>query len=187
MDDRSVYLVPGRNDALGAFLGDCISRQGFDVYGREILPPFSQLPFAEQAAKIERDIRSFLLCTAGTLIGESYGAYLLLHALADMDPFPGKILLFSPVLGPAVSPNGRYSSRPPRAERLLRLAAEGRFPPPRRIEIHTGAADRGCDPDLAARIGASIPAAIVHILPGQGHPLDDAYRTTVITAFLATS
>ena len=72
----------------------------------------------------------------------------LLHVLADLEPFPRKILLCSPVLGAAVAKNGFYGSLPPRAEKLVKLAESNAFSAPRYMEIHTGAEDNGCDPLL---------------------------------------
>ncbi len=184
MMEHTVYLRPGRGNRLQD-LGETIASLGFDVWGREIFPPFSTLNFAEQIQIIQNDLRSWFWHEEAKLVGHSYGGYLLLQALADLEAFPGSILLISPVLGAA---RGKlYLSRPPRADRLLKLAEEHPFPVPQGLEIHTGEADDGCDPDLARRIGASIPGAQVHVVPHTGHALPIDYLNKVIHRFLVRS
>lgn len=181
--NNAVYIVPGRGNKLSD-IGDKISRLGFDVYGREVLPPFSNRCFADQLRIIQKDLVSSFWDTGTNLVGHSYGGYLLLHSLSEIEPFPGKILLFSPVLGAAVDRKKLYVSRPPRADRLLQLAENNKFPIPRYLEIHTGENDDGCDPDLARRIGSSIPGSKISIVRNQGHTLASEYMDKVLSRFL---
>lgn len=183
MNDK-VYLIPGRNEKLSGFFGDTVSHMGFDVYGREILPPFSQLQFGEQLAIIKNDLKSLFWYAGAKLIGYSYGGYLLLHSLAELEPFPGKILLLSPVLGAAMSKDKKYSSFPPRFKKLSQLAENGGFPPPCYLELHTGAEDDGCDPDLANRICSKIENSNIKIVMNQAHRLDPAYVADVLSRYL---
>jgi pimeloyl-ACP methyl ester carboxylesterase len=129
---------------------------GFTIHGREIISDFARLRFSEQLALIRSDLQPAFWHPEALLVGRSYGAYLLLHTLADTDPFLGKILLCSAVLGVAVARDGFYVSRPPRAEKLLKLAESNRFPAPQYMEIHTGAEDNGCDPLLAACLASLV-------------------------------
>lgn len=96
--ENSVYLVPGNENRLTE-IGDKVHCLGFDVYGRELIPPFFSLYFREQLKVIQRDLTRMFWHRKARLIGHSYGGYLLLHALSVLEPFPGEILLFSPVLG----------------------------------------------------------------------------------------
>jgi len=184
--DNKIYLIPGRNGRLGGFVGFTISRIGFDVYGRELLPPFFNLRFSDQIETIKKDLVSMFWDTEALLFGCSYGGYLLLHALAELGPFPGKVLLFSPVLGSAKVKN-QYGVIPPRAKKLLQLARERKFPAPGYLEIHTGAEDQGCDPHLAKQFGSFIPESKVHVVIDQGHQLKDIYRANIISKFLGIS
>ena len=59
MMEHTVYLRPGRGNRLQD-LGETIASLGFDVWGREIFPPFSTLNFAEQIQIIQNDLRSWL-------------------------------------------------------------------------------------------------------------------------------
>ncbi len=180
---NAVYLLPGRGNRLRD-LGDPITRLGFDVYGRELAPPFAKLGFAEQVSLIQRDLAAAFWHPGARLIGHSYGAYLLLHALADREPFPGRILLFAPVLGAALDSQHLYRSRPPRADQLLQLAANHAFPMPHSLELHTGARDPGCDPALATQWSSLIPGTRLVLVPDQGHQLAADYVQRVLAQFL---
>lgn len=58
--EHTVYLMPGRGNRLKD-MGEFITSLGFDVCGREVLPPFSTLPFADQIQVIQRDLSLFLV------------------------------------------------------------------------------------------------------------------------------
>jgi hypothetical protein len=104
-----------------------------------------------------------------------------------MHPFPGKVLLFSPVLGAATAKTYPfYISRPPRAERLVRLAQSNKFPAPGYMEIHTGAEDNGCDPALAERFASKVSNTELYIVAGAGHSLAEEYLQGVLCRFLRT-
>ena len=182
----SVYLLPGRGDGLNCTLGRIINSNGFMVQGRAITPEYQALGFSEQLGLVKADFQAGFWGKDKMLIGHSYGAYLLLHTLAEMPPFPGSILLISPVLGPGVAANRHYGSLPPRAGRLMELARHGRFPGPAYMEIHIGANDNGCDPKLAQEFASHIAAALVHVVPGVSHSLPESYLTAVMRNFLKT-
>ena len=92
-----------------------------------------------------------------------------------------------PVLGAAVAKDGFYVSRPPRAEKLLKLAESIGFPAPHYMEIHTGAEDNGCDPSLAARFTSLVGNTKLHIVPGEGHQLSEDYLQAVLCKFLGAT
>jgi pimeloyl-ACP methyl ester carboxylesterase len=180
----AVYLLPGRGDPLDGTLGRIIAGLGFSVQGRAITSDFLALWFGEQLALVETDLRPAFDSGETALVGQSYGAYVLLHTLAALPRFPGRVLLISPVLGAGTSADGRRGSLPPRAGRLLNLARQGRFPCPGRLDIHAGARDRGCDPSLAQEFASRIPPARLHIVPGEGHTLPHEYLEHALRAFL---
>lgn len=181
-----VYLVPGRGNKISE-IGGIITELGFNVYGREVLPPFSGYRFPHQLAIIEKDLMSPYWNAEAKLIGHSYGGYLLLHSLSELPPFPGSVLLFSPVLGPASSKDGLFIARPPRADVLLQLATTGQFPMPRHLEIYTGQDDDGCDPVLAETLGSLLPGTRVNIIKGQGHQLSAEIIRKALVQFLTAS
>lgn len=185
MQDTQIYIIPGRLESLGNGLGRIIESMGFSVRGREIISGFARLGFSEQLALIRADLESGFWPPECVLIGRSYGAYLLLHSLAELQPFPGKVLLFAPILGPAIVEDRRSGVLPPRSKLLLKLAESGAFPAPRYLEIHTGAKDNGCDPGLATRFTSQVRNAELHIVPGSGHAFDDAYYREALRKFLS--
>lgn len=181
----TAYLIPGRDERLGGQIGSLLRQEGREVHGRALRGDFARRRFPEQLAEIRKDLAEGFWTAEAVLVGRSYGGYLLLHALAEEEaPFPGRVLLFSPVLGPARRPDGRFGSRPPRADRLRKMAEEGTFPPPADLEIHTGAEDDGCDPDLAREIFAEMAGARLVVVPEMGHELDPEYVWRVVRRFL---
>ena len=181
--NKSLYLVPGKGNSLND-IGAFVLSLGYDVCGRELLPPFSNLHFPKQLELIQKDLESMFWHSDAKLIGHSFGGYLLLQALSDLEPFPGKILLFSPVLGASFDNQRLFMSCPPRAHKLFALAKKNQFPIPQSLELHTGEDDNGCDSDLAKEIGKMISTATVYVLPNQGHQLADSYVKKVISKFM---
>jgi hypothetical protein len=181
------YLIPGRGERMCGALGSVLQQEGREVRGRALRGDFLRLRFPDQLAAIGADLEEAFWHPDGLLVGRSYGAYLLLHALAERPPFPGRALLFSPVLGVGVRPDGRFGSRPPRATRLRQMAREGTLPLPRCLEVHAGAEDEGCDPALAEEIFSDAPGVTLAIVPQMGHELDPAYVWRVARRFLAES
>ena len=169
-----VYVVTGRGEALDGRLGAAVNSVGARVEGRES-SALATLRFSEQLATIRTDLRAAYWHTGALLVGHSYGAYLLLHTLADLTAFPGGVLLLAPVLGMGRSADGLYASRPPRARRLLELAESSGFASPARLDIHVGSNDRTCDDGQVQRFVAGIPGAVSHSVEGAGHSLDDWY------------
>jgi len=170
-----IYLIPGRGEDLNKGLGRLLTSFGCNIKGRGLVGEFVRIRFAEQLDRIAEDLNSGFRTPESILVGSSYGGYLLLHALADLPPFPGRVLLFSPVLGEAVTPNRRYGSRPPRPRKLLQIAESGTFPSCGCLEVHTGEEDSACDPDLARKIIPRLPNASLRVVPGAGHELDLEY------------
>jgi pimeloyl-ACP methyl ester carboxylesterase len=185
MEEKRLYFMPGRGERLTEGLGRIIRSSGYAVSGREILSDFASLRFAEQLALIRSDLQPAFWHQDGVLVGHSYGAYLLLHTLADMDAYPGKVLLFSPVLGAAVAKGGFFGSRPPRAERLIKLAESCEFPAPRYLEIHTGAEDNGCDAAIALHFASLVRHTKLNVVAGARHQLGDQYLQCVLRKFLS--
>lgn len=179
-----IYLLPGRRESLSEKLGLILDRLGLSWEGRPMTGDFDAMRFSDKLSVIETDLKTGFWTQNSVLVGRSYGGYLMLHVLADLPPFPGCVLLLSPVLGPALAAGGRRGSMPPRSKKLLALAEAGAFPRPRKMAIHTGAADDGCDPELANRFGAAISGAVVEVLPGKGHWLGDELTERIVIHFL---
>jgi len=178
---HNIVIFPGRNKSWREGIGNFLSSKGYSPTGINLTHDFMKLHVSDQVQNIS-DLLSNSWQSDTILIGKSYGAYLLLHSLLDFPPFPGKIVLFSPVLGKAfIESQGQFfCSIPPRSKQLLRTINEKDFPTPAHIEIHTGAQDNGCDPNLAQEFTESIPGASLYIVQNKGHRLDHSYENKIL-------
>lgn len=175
-----IYLIPGRNKTLQeSKLAQAILHH--DIMGREIVDDFARYPISKQVELIATDIKNHFWTKDAKLIGHSYGAYLLMHALLELLDFPGKVLLISPVLGAAVSNNG--GSRPPRAKKIAQYAEAGKLQD-LNIEAHTGELDNGCDPKLAQAIFSHMPKSSLTIVQQATHTLPAEYINRVLSSSL---
>ncbi len=180
------YFVTGRGESLDGPIGRALRDAGVTVQGREA-STLASLRFHEQLAAIRSDLRDAWWYESALLVGHSYGAYLLLHTLADLTAFPGCVVLFSPVLGTGTSREGWNASRPPYAERLLTLAQDGGFAAAAQMEIHTGADDIGCPPARATLFAQSVTGARCHVIERAGHMLPEPVLQHAVEAALAWS
>jgi hypothetical protein len=180
----ALYYLPGRGGRLNAGLGLELQTRGYPVAGRERTGQFQRLRFSEQVEVIADDLRTQFWHAEAQVVAHSFGAYLFLHAQASMPPFPGKVLLLSPVIGGSVAPGNGPRFYPPFAERLLDLARAGQLRVPARCEIHVGAVDWQCSPEGLRSFGElmGIPVSVV---PEAGHRLDETYVRGVLDGWLA--
>ncbi len=167
-----VYYLPGRYEPLSSGPGGIVLEAGMRLSGRTLPGDLGGLAFDEQTAVVRSDLTAFFLRPEALAIGRSYGAYLLLHALAGLAAFPGHVLLFSPVLGAAVARRdmGLYGVIPPRAGELEQLAGRGAFPAPASLDIYLGDADPGCSVEFADELATMIGGRL-HVVSGVGHDL----------------
>jgi hypothetical protein len=98
---KQIYLIPGRGEKLDDTLGAILKMLGYNYEGMALTPNVEHLRLSEQLELVMTDLKIRFWNADSMLIGRSYGAYLLLQTLADMPPFPGRVLLFSPMLGAA--------------------------------------------------------------------------------------
>jgi hypothetical protein len=178
----SILYITGRNGHLQRGLGEYLNRLTGSFSGISLDPVFLRQPFNEQVARIQSAIES---PTDYKLVANSYGGYLLLHALIDRTKIEHDVLLLSPVLGKAISLESMSFSRPPGANRLLEALEQGRIAKPRYIEIHTGEVDHSCCPLLAAKFAEGIPADRLELIPGQGHRIDRPIVQGIIDDFIS--
>jgi alpha-beta hydrolase superfamily lysophospholipase len=179
-----IYLLPGRKSKLNCPLGNNIVKLGYDVCGREIRNEFELYRISKQIDIICQDIKNNFWGEEFKLIGRSYGGYLMMHALIEFlpDPYPGKVLLLSPVLGASTIANG-HCSRPPRSKKILEFSKAGKLNE-LNIEIHTGNKDIGCEYKLAKDIFSNIENGKLFIVENAPHHLNDEYTNKVLKKFL---
>jgi hypothetical protein len=135
----SIYYLPGRNGTISEGLGRFLRDQCELLAGREVSGDLKGLVFEDQLETIRKDLLDSHWHEDGQIVANSYGAYLLLHTLIDMESYPGNIFLLSPILG-AVQTKEFYF-RPPQAKRLLQSFKEKTFPKPQTLNCIVGKYD----------------------------------------------
>ena len=180
---RTVYYLPGHGGQLHTGLGEGLLSRGWQVTGRATVGDFRLLPFAEQVAAVAEDLQAHFWHPQAHVVANSFGAYLFLHAQAQMAPFPGKVLLLSPIVGGFSSETTAQHFMPPRSDRLLELVEAGQFPVPLQCQIHVGADDWQSVPLHVQALGekTGIPVTVV---PGRGHMLGRDYVGGVLEGWL---
>ena len=96
---NSIYYLPGHGGRLTTGLGEALSQRGLAIIGRETVGEFLGLPFLEQVALVVADLRANFWSPNARVVANSFGAYLFLHAQASISPYPGRVLILSPIIG----------------------------------------------------------------------------------------
>ena len=171
---RTVYYLPGYGGQLATGLGAGLLQRGFHVTGRETLGEFRDLGFQVQVDTVAQDLQAQFWREDALVICNSFGAYLFLHAQAQMKPFIGNVLLLSPIVGDFTDETSQTTFSPPRPTRLKELVVAGRFPTPPRCEIHVGELDWQSLPAQVVAFGAAAGISTT-VVPGAGHRLGSDY------------
>ncbi len=180
-----VYYLPGAGGLLHTGLGVALRSRGFHVRGRSTTGEFRQYGFDDQTALIGSDLRQPEIWNESSrIVANSYGAYLLLNAQIHLPPYPGKVLMLSPILGAFEDLMGGRHFIPPYADRLMRMVRGGSFPCPQNLLIHTGSQDWQSPASSAAEF-ASITGATLVIADGRGHSLGEDYVGPVLDSWLS--
>jgi len=174
-----IYYLPGMGGRLNTGLGLALLSRSFTVQGRELTGEFRRLDFGQQIDCVVADLQSIDLEAGGRVIANSFGAYILLHALAQMPPFMGKLLLLSPIVGQFSNAAMQMGFVPPRADRLGEIARARAFPVPKQCEIHVGADDWQSIPANVTEFG-SLVDVVVNVVPNAGHSLPKRYVSGVL-------
>ena len=180
---QTIYYLPGYGGQLATGLGRGLMDRGFDVTGRETRGDFRSLSFDEQIQTVMLDLQDHFWREKAQVVCNSFGAYLFLHAQAQMASFPGSVLLLSPIVGEFTNEQARTSFSPPRPTKLKELAVAGQFNAPFRSEIHVGENDWQSIPANVLAFGrlTGIPATVV---PGGGHDLGKDYVSPLLDRWL---
>lgn len=89
----AIYYLPGHGGRLETGLGQELMRRGFDLTGRATVEEFKDLSFSEQVDTVSNDLMEHFWYPEARVVANSFGAYLFLHAQAQMESFIGKVLL----------------------------------------------------------------------------------------------
>ncbi len=180
---NSIYYLPGHGGRLATGLGEALAQRGLTIFGRETVGEFLDLPFLEQVALVAADLQVKFWSTKPLVIANSFGGYLFLHAQASLPPYPGRVLILSPIIGDFQNEaiGGFFS--PPYPNRLGELAEAKVFPSPLNAQIHVGSEDWQSNPEQVQRFGelTKIPVTVVS---GSGHMLPKSYVANLLDNWL---
>jgi hypothetical protein len=180
---NTLYYLPGYGGQLATGLGRALMDRGFDVTGRETRGDFRRLPFDEQIASVGQDLKDHFWYEEARVICNSFGAYIFLHAQTQLPPFPGRVLLLSPIVGEFTNAQARTSFSPPRPTRLKDLAEAGDLTVPRVCEMHVGEEDWQSIPANVLALG-QLTGIAVTVVPAGGHDLGKEYVGPLLDKWL---
>lgn len=180
---KPVYYLTGMNGHLRTGLGEGLLNRGVDVTGRELVGDFRKLDFQQQVILIANDLRENFWYAEAHVIANSFGAYLFLHAQAQMEPYVGKVILLSPIIGEFGNEESRINFIPPYADKLGKLAREGEYPIPKQCEIHVGSEDWQSNPTNVSAFGSML-GINVSVVPNAGHMLPKEYVGDLLDKWL---
>jgi len=180
---NTVYYLPGRGGRVATGLGEGIIELGYEPSGLETPWSFEGLTFQEQLDMIIQDLRASFWTKNAKIVAVSYGAYLLLNALSEHEPFPGSILLLSPVLGEVTNGKTMRYYSPPRPSKIIEQANAGEFPHPKHIEIHVGDNDWQSPYERVVNFANALGGNYA-IVPDTKHDLGKSYVFPILKKWL---
>jgi alpha-beta hydrolase superfamily lysophospholipase len=183
---KSVYYLTGMGGRLDTGLGQGLLSRGWSVTGRELVGEFRDLDFQEQIDLVADDLQSEFWSEDARVIANSFGAYLFLHAQAQMEPYIGQVILLSPIVGSFSSEKNLMGFMPPRAPKLMELVERGAFPVPKQCEIHVGSEDWQSNPENVTAMGSMLGINVT-VVPNAGHRLPKEYVGDLLDRWLTGS
>lgn len=181
--NKPIYYLPGRGGQLTTGLGEGLRQRGCSVLGRETLGAFRDLSFQEQIDTVCADLQGSFWNENAHVVAVSYGAYLFLHAQAQMQPYPGSVLLLSPIIGQFGNEGAQLGFIPPRAKKLGQIAVEGKLAAPAKCQIHVGSEDWQSNPVEVCAFGSRVGIP-VHVATGLSHQLGVEYVGSLLQQWL---
>ena len=178
-----IYYLPGMGGRLDTGLGEELLQRGFALRGRETVGAFKKLRFGEQVEAVKQDLVERFWKPEARVIANSFGGYLVLHAQLVLEPFPGRVLLLSPVIGATAQGATGMRFYPSRADALKQTAQAGGFPKPDNIEVHVGEEDWQAGPQALVEFCKAVGIK-VHVVPGRGHMLGSDYVGPLLDSWL---
>lgn len=180
---RTVYYLTGMGGRLDTGLGQGLLSRGVGIAGRELVGEFRRLDFQQQIDLVADDLKADYWNEDAHVIANSFGAYLFLHAQAQLPPFVGKVILLSPIVGEFANEETQMNFIPPRAEKLLNLAKDGLFPVPKQCQIHVGSEDWQSNPANVTAFGHLLGLEVT-VVPNAGHMLPKEYVGNLLDTWL---
>ncbi len=179
---NAIYYLPGHGGRITNGLGQALVARAYEVVGRETMGDFKKLDFNDQVTTIASDIKEHFWREDAKIIANSFGGYLLLHALSKLDPYIGKLLLLSPIVGEFSSEEISMGFIPPYADRLSELASSNEYPAPLNCSFHVGSEDWQSNPENVSKF-ANLLGLPVTVVPNAGHQLPKDYVSSLLDNF----
>ena len=177
-----ILYITGRGGSLDKGLSVYLASITENFEGIAVDIPFLRQDPLEQVGAIHTRLASD---PDRIVIANSYGAYLTLQALVDLNAPPKKLLLLSPVLGMAAAKDRMYMSRPPFTKRLKSAFSEERVAKPEWMRILVGDQDPLYNAEQFAEVGRYFGERVLGVIPGEGHGLDKQTIQYVIGEIIA--
>ena len=165
---KTVYYLPGMGGRLHTGLGRGIHDRNYKIVGRETLGEFQKLAFQDKIDIVKNDLVEHFWYPDAKVVVNSFGAYWFLHAQLTMDPYPGQVLILSPIIGGSNYDEKMMRFYPPRADFLVQAASEGTYPVPLDAQIHVGSEDWQSGPEGVVVFGSAVGIPVT-VLDGEGH------------------
>jgi alpha-beta hydrolase superfamily lysophospholipase len=180
---KSVHYLTGMGGRLEAGLGQGLLSRGFEITARELVDEFRKLDFQQQVDLVVSDLKSNFWREDARVIANSFGAYLFLHAQAQMEPYIGQVILLSPIVGEFSNEDTRMNFIPPRADKLQKLAEADSFPVPKHCQVHVGSEDWQSNPVNVTAFGSMLGIPVT-VVPNAGHMLPKEYVGDLLDKWL---
>ena len=184
--ENTVYYLPGMGGRLHTGLGRGISDRNYKIVGRETLGEFQKLAFQDKIDIVKNDLVEHFWYPDAKVVVNSFGAYLFLHAQLTMQPYPGSVLILSPIIGGSKYDEKMMRFYPPCADVLMQAANDGSYPCPANAQIHVGSEDWQSGPKAVKAFGKSTGISTT-ILDGEGHMLRISYVSDLLDRLLLQS
>jgi len=175
--NQKILYVTGRGGRLDKGLAAYLASITRDFDGVAVDVPFLRQEPIQQVAHINQKLAED---PSRIVIANSYGAYLTLQALVDLEQTLEHVVLLSPVLGVAMAKDRLYMSRPPLTGRLKRSIEEERVCVPQRMRIVVGDEDELYSPSQFNTVSQYFGSDVLTVLQGEGHSLSRLAMQSVL-------
>jgi len=165
---QSILYITGRGGSLQKGLAIYLAGIADEFDGVAVSSQFLRQEPLHQVQIIQEKIKEK---PTRPVVANSYGAYLTLLALIDIDVTPDTVLLLSPVLGAANAEDRMYYSRPPLTNRLEAALSNNTLIRPKVTKLIMGDQDELYSPERISTIDSYFGMETAQIVAGEGHML----------------